>query len=79
MYSNNKRAVIYFQVIAFLFKVRVYSKGAQTKRDTHLSLRRGDGGPARVDLLVDGGQEVLGDPQSVLEQREVRVVLRCVL
>lgn len=49
-----------------------------THSHTHLSLGRGDSSPARVDLLVDGGQEVLRDPQSVLQQREVRVVLRSV-
>lgn len=46
---------------------------------THLSLGRGDGGPAGVDLLVDGGEEVLGDTQGILQQREVRVVLGSVL
>lgn len=46
---------------------------------THLSLGRGDGGPAGIDLLVDGGQEVLGDAQRILQQREVRVVLGSVL
>lgn len=45
----------------------------------HLSLRRGDGGPAGVDLFIDGGQEVLGDPQSILQQGKVWVVLRGVL
>ena len=49
-----------------------------TSHHTHLSFGRGDGGPAGVDLLVDGGEEVLRYPQSVLQQREVRVVLRSV-
>lgn len=46
---------------------------------THLSLGCGDGGPAGVDLLVDGGEEVLGDAQGILQQREVGVVLGGVL
>ena len=50
----------------------------RTDRQTDLSLGGGDGRAAGVDLLVDGGQEVLGDAQGVLKEGEVRVVLGCV-
>lgn len=46
---------------------------------THLSLGCGHSGPSWVNLLVDGGEEVLRDPQSVLQQWEVGVVFRSVL
>lgn len=42
---------------------------------THLSLGCSDSSPARVDLLVDGGEEVLRYPQSILQEGEVWVVL----
>lgn len=47
-----------------------------THNNTHLSLGCGHSGPARVNLLIDGGEEVLRDAQSVLQEREVRVVFR---
>ena len=50
----------------------------RTNRQTDLSLGGGDGRAAGVDLLIDGGQEVLGDAQGVLKEGEVRVVLGCV-
>lgn len=40
---------------------------------THLPLLDGHGLPARCDLLVDAGQEVLGDAQGVLQQGVIRV------
>lgn len=43
---------------------------------THLSFGCSDSCPARINLLIDGGQEVLGDPQSVLQEGEVWVVFR---
>lgn len=45
---------------------------------THLSLRCGHSSPAWVDLFIDAGQEVLGYSQSILKQREVRMILRSV-
>lgn len=49
-----------------------------TLNSTHLSLGCGHSRPARVNLLIDGGEEVLRDPQSVLQQWEVWVVFRSV-
>lgn len=40
---------------------------------SHLTLLHHHGVATRRDLLVDAGQEVLGDTQGVLEQRVVRV------
>lgn len=45
---------------------------------THLSLGCSDSSPARVNVLVDGGEEVLRYPQGILKDGEVRVVLRSV-
>lgn len=42
---------------------------------THLSLRCSDSCPARVNLLIDGGEEVLRYPQSILQEGEVWVIL----
>lgn len=42
---------------------------------THLSFRRGDSRPARIDLFIDAGQKVLGYSQSVLKQWKVRMIL----
>lgn len=50
---------------------------AQTR--TYLPFRRSDRGPARVDFLIDAGQEILGDAQCILQQGEVGVVLGRVL
>ena len=52
---------------------QVHAKG-----DAHLSLGCSDSGPARVDLLIDGGEKVLRNTQSVLQEWEVWVVFRSV-
>lgn len=46
--------------------------------NTHLSFGCGHSSSARVNLLIDGGEEVLRNPQSVLQQWEVWVVFRSV-
>lgn len=53
-------------------------RGGISSVHTHLSLGGSDGGPAWVDLLIDTGQEVLGDSERVLQQSEVRVLFRSV-
>lgn len=40
----------------------------------HLALGGGDRCPPGVDVLVDAGEEVLGDAEGVLQQGVVRVV-----
>lgn len=40
----------------------------------HLALGGGDRCPPGIDVLIDAGEEVLGDAEGVLEQRVVRVV-----
>lgn len=46
-------------------------------KNTHTDLALGcsNSSPAGVNLLIDGGEEVLRNPQSVLQEGEVRVVL----
>lgn len=45
----------------------------------HLPLGSCNCSPAGVNVLIDAGQEVLGDAEGVLEQRVVWVVHGCVL
>lgn len=46
-------------------------------KNTHTDLALGcsNSSPAGVNLLIDGGEEVLRNPQSVLQEGEIRVVL----
>lgn len=45
----------------------------------HLPLGGGDRCPPGIDVLIDAGEEVLGDAEGILEQRVVGVVGRGVL
>lgn len=72
LHTQQRTAFVKFSILYHL------SLLVETHRVTHLSLRRGHGSPAWVDLFIDAGQEVLGYSQSILKQREVWVILRSV-